>query len=225
MPSFAESYPPIVAALAAFYGCLPPSDQPLGLERFLAAYLNTVVDPRQTSAVMNTLCQAGLGEGDLAGAEPSEILDTLRQHHISLIPQAARLLRDLARWWQDRGSDAVQGMPTSTLRDELRTIRGIGAATADAILLHGLGRPTYPIDRTTYRILVRHGWLDPTADYDEARAILEASEPESADRFSQLGSWFARLGADACRARVAHCERCPLQPFLPPGGPVTAENE
>ena len=29
---------------------------------------------------------------------------------------------------------------------------------------HALKRPSYPVDRATYRILVRHGWLDPLGD-------------------------------------------------------------
>ena len=42
-------------------------------------------------------------------------------------------------------------------------VPGIGLAAADAILLFALKRPSYPVDRATYRVLVRHGWLDPSA--------------------------------------------------------------
>ena len=44
--------------------------------------------------------------------------------------------------------------------EELAGIKGIGPAAADAMVLFALKRPAYPVDRATFRVLVRHGWLD-----------------------------------------------------------------
>ena len=94
--------------------------------------------------------------------------------------------------------------------------RGRGPA---ALLLHGLRRPAYPLDRASYRILVRHGWLDPSADYDEARDVVERLDPDVPEHLARLSAWLERIGREYCRPTIAKCERCPLRSFLPEGGP------
>ena len=71
-------------------------------------------------------------------------------------------------------------MPVAWLREELSMIKGIGPATADAIILLALKRPSYPVDRASFRVLVRHGWIDSTATYDDARDLL-VNQAERAD--------------------------------------------
>jgi endonuclease III len=80
----------------------------------------------------------------------------------------------------------------------------------------------YPVDRPTYRIMTRHGWIHATADYEEARAAIE--EPARGDLvvLANLGSWLGRIGELHCRAKVADCKQCPLEPFLPTNGPIGA---
>ncbi len=102
-------------------------------------------------------------------------------------------------------------------------LKGLGPATVDSILSRGLGRATYPVDRATYRILVRHGWLDPTADYDEARSVAESLAPDDSAMLTRLSAAFERVGRDFCKPTVAKCERCPLRSLLPEGGPREAD--
>ena len=102
-------------------------------------------------------------------------------------------------------------------------------AGADAILLYALKRPSYPVDRATYRVLVRHGWLDPTATYDEARDLLVDSVTDRADvlneeedpavELAELAHGMEQLGRRFCRAAAPHCDGCPLESLLPEGGP------
>ena len=81
----------------------------------------------------------------------------------------------------------------------------------------------YPLDRATYRILIRHGWLDSSADYDEARDVVERPWAGDPVTLARLSDWLARIGSEFCRVRVAKCDRCPLRGFLPEGGPVEPE--
>src|SRR5262249_11967694 len=97
--------------------------------------------------------------------------------------------------------------------------------TADALLLRALARPIYPLDRASYRILVRHGWLDLSADYDEARAVVERLSPDDPGTLAQLSDWLARIGGGVCRVRGAKCDPCPLRPFLPEGGPIDPQGD
>jgi len=141
-----------------------------------------------------------------------------------LSARAIAPIRRLARLLVDRHGSSAQSLrkgstPTEPLREELVGLNGIGPSTADAILLFALRRRAYPVDRATYRVLVRHGWLDPSADYDEARAVVEGQGPDDPTGLARLSSWMERIGRDYCRVGAPKCEHCPLRPVLPEGGP------
>jgi endonuclease-3 related protein len=224
MPRFDESYPELVAALAAHYGPPPARGGPAG-EAVFRAYLDLRLGPRRCDAALDALRDAGLLEpGNLADSDPLEVRDTFGLQNIPVTPKDARILRHLAHWLarHDTGGP-LDEVATESLREELRSLQGVGQATADAVLLYGLGRLAYPVDRASFRILVRHGWLDAWADYDEARALIERREPEDPGDLVRLAYWFDRVGVEACRPATAHCERCPLRPWLPEGGPAGPE--
>ena len=112
------------------------------------------------------------------------------------------------------------------LRGELASIPGIGLTAADAIVLFALNRPSYPVDRATFRVFVRHGWLDPGAGYDEARdtivdrAMADGEELGTTVRILiDLSRGMKELGRQFCRAAGPKCDGCPLEPLLPEGGP------
>ena len=65
------------------------------------------------------------------------------------------------------------------------------------------GRPTYPVDRGTYRILVRHGWIDQTAEYEEASELLSRQAAGNSQEIARL-SILARAGwPPVLRAAIA----------------------
>ncbi len=80
---------------------------------------------------------------------------------------------------------------------------------------------------------MRHGWLDPTASYDEARDLLvdravgyesPEDEQEGVDVLLQSAHGMEQIGHRFCRAAVTDCEQCPLESLLPEGGPRGAED-
>lgn len=222
--SLVESYPELVTALTEFYGL--PDQGSVVDDRFdaiLIASLNRSLAPAQAGAVLLGLRDAGLSDPDsLASAEPSSLAEIARRSGIAraTATKTFGLLQRLARWVVDRGgAETLADAPTEALRDELLAINGVGQASTDALLLHALGRPTYPVDRATYRILVRHAWLDPSSEYDEARDAVQRCDPENPEALARLSAWFERVGASYCRPSVAKCPQCPLRPFLPENGP------
>ena len=218
MPALGDSYPALVAALAERYGRPEPAIGDGGLPAILGAFLGRTLGPERVEAVLEGLREAGLLEPSaLADADRAELDEAIGSSG-GLGAKALGPLQRLARWVAGRGD--LAGAATETLREELVGLNGVGPAAADAVLLEGLGRPVYPVARATYRILVRHGWIDPTADYDEARAAVEHAGPRDAAGLARLASWWERVGRDYCRPGRPHCERCPLQPFLPGGGPI-----
>ena len=253
MPRLDESRDDLLQALVQHYG--PPATLRHALnpewtlfERLARVTLGLVANPKLAEAAFLAFRDAGLLEpARLAVANPLELDDILKHDRVPLAIKSLRPLQKLARWATEFAGDlddvALAETPTSSLRDEWRAINGIGLATADSLLLFGLGRSSYPVDRATYRVLVRHSWLDPTAEYDDARELVErfassegtgsTSVPKAdgdqnriATRLvlEQLSDWFARLGRDFCRPSQAKCDRCPFHPWLPLGGPVEPES-
>ena len=249
MPRLDESQADLLEALAQHYGPQATLRNALNpdwtlFERLARVALGLVANPKPAEAAFFALRDAGLLEPSrLAVANPLELDDILKHDRVPLAIKSLRPLQKLARWATEFAGDlddaALAETSTSSLRAEWRAINGIGLATADALLLFGLGRLSYPVDRATYRFLVRHGWLDPTAEYDDARELVErfagseaAPEPTAGGDqpalttliiLEQLSDWFDRLGRDFCRPSQAKCGRCPLQPWLPPTGPVEPE--
>jgi len=228
-----------VAALLGHYGPLPrPGGQggpevdegPFGAIARVA--IGLVADARATDAALAALRGAGLLEAEaLSKASPAEVEDVLKGGRVRLAARSLGPLRKLAAWaaggglGDEAGGDGGESDAPSTesLREEWRSINGVGPATADALLLFALGRPSYPVDRATYRVFVRHGWLDPSADYDEARGSAEGLAPGDPATLALVAPAMTRLGRDFCKAGTPRCERCPLRPWLPDGGPREAE--
>ena len=253
MPRLDDSRDALILALETHYGSSAASKSgPVGADRGLALFerltrvaLGRVASTKMATSAFEALRDGGMLEPDiLASANPLEIDDVLKEARVAMAIKSLRPLQKLARWFGDRGptldAEEIAKLSTEAIRDEWRAINGIGLAGADALLLFGLGRVSYPVDRATFRILVRHGWLDPTADYDEARSVVErlgqsvirAGEARNGDEpvdataaavLVNLSDWFERLGRDFCKPSQARCERCPLHPFLPPDGPVEVE--
>jgi endonuclease-3 related protein len=224
MPSWTGSFPELLAALAGRYGAAPPpapDDEPF--VSILRAFLEQTHGAARGRAILSALRDAGLLDpADLSAADPVEVGDVLAGCGVTNPAKAAASLRRLVRWVTGR-LDTIESAPTESLREELRGLRGIGPATADAILLGGLGRPAYPIDRGTYRILVRHGWIDTTAGYDEARSLVEQPAADDSPALRALSHGLGRVAVEFCRPTVPRCERCPLRAFLPANGPIAGE--
>ncbi len=198
-------------------------------EAMLATLLDRALAPVLRSATLSVLRDEGLLEPQaLAESDPAELEDALRSAGLKVSRAVLVPMRRLARWIVDlhHGSadelagNASAATSSEQLRDELLTINGIGPATADSVLLHALGRPIYPLDRATFRILVRHGWADAEAGYDDARDVIERLSGNDAELLFKLVAWFERLGKEFCRASVAKCDKCPLRPYLPASGPI-----
>jgi endonuclease-3 related protein len=232
MPTLDASLAAIVAALTEHYGIPAPVGIAAGLDPFpalISILLARAADPGRSARGLDTLAEAGLLEPRaLAESDVAEIDDALKSGGVTVPARGLAPLPRLARWIveQHHGSadEIGQGtLATESLREALARLNGIGPATADALLLLALDRPVYPLDRATYRILIRHGWLDASAGYDEARAVVEGPCLGDAETLARLSAWLERIGREFCRVRAPKCDRCPLRPFLPEGGPIEPE--
>jgi endonuclease-3 related protein len=105
--------------------------------------------------------------------------------------------------------------PADELRASLLATHGIGAETADVILVYAAGRPFFVVDayarRTFSRIGVRPG--GPTArlrdTYDAWQRLFEASLPHDAALYGEYHALIVEHAKDVCRAEPL-CDRCAL---------------
>lgn len=158
--------------------------------------------------------------------------------------QKAATIKRLAAFINRRYAGSVRRMgqtPTSSLRSQLLSLKGIGTETADAILLYALGHEVIVSDAYSRRVLERHGfqarhysqvnndikiaadglgeirWHQRAPRHPPSRmSRLLASSPANVP--AQIHAAFVRLGSEFCHWQ-ANCMGCPLQRFLtdPPG--------
>jgi endonuclease III related protein len=234
MPTLDDAFSTVCDALVDHFG--EPTADFEGLapfEAMIAVLLDRELGGARWSAALDGLVQSNLLIPDrLVEAEIPEISDALRENGVSATPNAIAPLKHLARWLVDHHGGRVDSLfdphrSTDWLRGELAAIKGIGPVAADAMILHAMKRPSYPVDRATFRVLVRHGWLDSTESYEEARDLLvdhaiDRAEPpgdDPAKLLRDLATGMEQIGRRFCRAAAPYCDGCPLESVLPDGGP------
>jgi len=92
--------------------------------------------------------------------------------------QKAQRLKNFVAFLDVRYGGSLERMfatPTEQLRAELLALNGIGAETADSILLYAGNHPIFVVDAYTRRILERHDAVTARAKYDEIRTLVECA--------------------------------------------------
>jgi len=105
---------------------------------------------------------------------------------------------------------SLERIDTNRLRAELLEIKGIGRETADSILLYAFERSIFVIDTYTARVVFRHEFISPDADYEQLQELFESSLPTDAKLFNEYHALLVRVGKEFCRPK-AKCPGCPLE--------------
>ncbi|PTM59279.1 endonuclease III domain-containing protein [Desmospora activa] len=178
-------------------------------ERAIGAVLVQRTTWRQAFQALTALRKAGWTQpATLAALDEAVLRQQIRPagfYHA----KAATLIR-LAQWWTEAGGkEFFHTMSTLHLRQELLSIRGIGAETADLILSDALARSTFVVDAYSRRIWSR--WLGITELEDDfvRRTVITTLEQRS--NLSRLHALLVELGKDHCRKGKPRCVGCPLQ--------------
>ena len=130
----------------------------------------------------------------------------------------ARRLKAFLAFLRDefRGSlDVMFSEDVPMLRQKLLGIKGIGAETADSILLYAGGKPVFVVDAYTRRILSRHGIVATRSSYGEIQRLFMDRLPADAALFNQYHALIVYTGKNYCR-KQPRCQECPLYPFSVP---------
>ena len=122
-------------------------------------------------------------------------------------------LQNLTKWLAQnaRGDlDDFKSWSLSELREQLLGIKGIGPETADSILLYAFDQPTFVIDTYTYRILTRHGLIEPEADYHELQEYCISQLEPDIQLYNEFHALIVQVGKNHCKPK-AKCQGCPLE--------------
>jgi endonuclease-3 related protein len=125
----------------------------------------------------------------------------------------AQRITNFLRWLSVNYSGdlaAVENVSTSSLRESLLAVKGIGPETADSILLYAFTRPVFVIDAYTARITARHRLIEPGASYESLQDLFMSNLAPDVAMFNEYHALLVCVGKDYCR-KTARCSGCPLE--------------
>jgi endonuclease III related protein len=112
--------------------------------------------------------------------------------------------------------DSLFVLPVSELRRQLLSVWGIGAETADDIILYAADKPSFVVDAYTQRILTRLGLVPPDLTYHALQERF-ASLPPDPVLFNEYHALLDQHGYLTCRPSPK-CAACPLLDLPCPHG-------
>jgi endonuclease-3 related protein len=125
--------------------------------------------------------------------------------------QKAKRLHNLCRFLEENGGeDGLRKIDTATLRDMLLSINGVGAETADDILLYALERPVFVVDAYTRRIFSRIGMLQGDEGYEDIRSGFEQVLGPDREVYNEYHALIVLHGKETCKTKP-HCDQCSLK--------------
>ena len=226
MPSLHADFAELLRVLEAEVGA-PGSQVSAGGAREVAAvFLEWSLDrKKKLQQLLDVLEGAGLFEAEaLASVEFPEVLAAVSEAGLTVSPRVlkplTKLLLTCSTWG---GDDDLSDLPTDRLREDLTAIAGVGAATADSILLHALGRTVFPVEKSGYRVLARHGWIDPGRATRRPRKPLRPP-PTRPRPHSWLSHWAWNWWCQVLQGGSARLRALPPVPVAARPGPLGARS-
>ena len=113
--------------------------------------------------------------------------------------------------YYDGNVKKMSGIDTSSLRQQLLSVKGIGPETADSMLLYALNRPIFVVDAYTKRILLRHRFTGEDTGYDKIQNLFMQNLKSGVKLFNEYHALLVKLGKEFCLKRMPKCEICPLK--------------
>lgn len=98
-----------------------------------------------------------------------------------------------------------------TARESLMGVKGIGAETADAILLYAGEHPLFVVDAYTHRVFSRHNLLDEETDYQSIQETFMGNLDEDVALFRAYHGLIVEVAKKYCKKSTPLCDLCPLR--------------
>lgn len=97
-------------------------------------------------------------------------------------------------------------------KKDLLSLPGVGAKTANCVLVYAFKKPAIPVDTHVHRISNRLGWVSTLTPEHTEKALLELLPKDQWIRINRL---FVRFGQEICIPNNPKCEICPLNKICP----------
>lgn len=125
--------------------------------------------------------------------------------------QKAIKLKALTQWFARYSYDVNKAMQMDGefLRRELLAVKGVGAETADSILLYALDKPFFVVDTYTKRFLFRQGY-DMPKTYEGLRLKIEESLPQDICMYKEFHALIVEHAKRYCK-KTPSCAACPVE--------------
>ncbi|MBY9014560.1 MAG: endonuclease III [Candidatus Lokiarchaeota archaeon] len=96
--------------------------------------------------------------------------------------------------------------------NELVSLPGVGAKTANCVLVYAFNIPAIPVDTHVHRIPNRLGWIKTTKPEQTEKRLKEILPKSQWIRVNRL---FVRFGQEICLPVHPKCDSCPLTAICP----------
>ncbi|MFX1315811.1 MAG: endonuclease III domain-containing protein [Promethearchaeota archaeon] len=96
--------------------------------------------------------------------------------------------------------------------DELVTLPGVGAKTANCVLVYAFNVPTIPVDVHVHRVSNRLGWVK-TKKTEDTEIELKKKIPR--ELWLKVNRLFVRFGQQICLPNNPKCDICPINSICP----------
>ncbi len=100
--------------------------------------------------------------------------------------------------------------PTSELREQLLSVKGIGPETADSMVLYAAEKPIFVVDAYTHRVLLRHEIITEEYGYFEIQELFMDNLEEDSRLFNEYHALLVQVGKHFCKKSKPKCAQCPL---------------
>jgi len=184
------------------------------LEICLGAILTQNTNWGNVEKALDSLDAAGAMQVDaLAKMPPARLAELLRP--AGYFNVKARRLKNFIRHLTDSHGGRIESLlalPKARLREQLLGINGVGAETADSMILYAAGKRTFVVDAYTRRICLRHRLIAPTDGYEAIKSMFESRVPPRSGLYNDYHAQLVAVGKHFCRPR-ARCSGCPLEPL------------
>lgn len=184
-------------------------------EIVIGAILTQAVSWKNVEKTILALKAADLfTEEKILAVSPETLADTIRPalYH----RQKARKLQvamDYIRSRYDCNYDLMFSEPLPELRNALLSLWGIGAETADSILLYAGNYQVFVVDSYTRRIFYRLGMVDENISYKQMQGFMVNHVTVDTAVYNEYHALLVALGANYCKKTRPDCLHCPLDQF------------
>lgn len=124
----------------------------------------------------------------------------------------AKRLQSYCRWFLAQGGyKQLNKLTTEKLREALLNVHGVGAETADDILLYAFHRPVFVIDAYTRRLLTRLKIIKGNESYETLRSLMETALTVDVALFNEYHALIVVHAKTRCRKTKPVCTNCNLK--------------